>query len=260
MPRKKLPDKPTHPRPPRPRISEPEDVVGDESEELSLGIEENEEVGEPDPVSLSAVGEEHAADETLDLEDPRLAAELSEDPVRLYLREIGQVKLLDSDSEFRLATQIEADRLSKTFCLEPRRKGAGAGTSVYHAVLHEMVTSWQRLGQDAERLKAHLPDLGLMLAEAQALQHGWEVETPSYLRAYLDNGRWGRDTLWDGLARHAYNTFLCLYMLPGEFAEWLQNHIRQRGDLPVQRTLYRNLPGSSQPVRFAQPPASYCPP
>jgi RNA polymerase primary sigma factor len=43
-----------------------------------------------------------------------VAAELSEDPVRLYLREIGQVKLLGSDSEFRLATIIEADRLIGT--------------------------------------------------------------------------------------------------------------------------------------------------
>ncbi|NOH00838.1 MAG: hypothetical protein HND47_02095 [Chloroflexi bacterium] len=38
----------------------------------------------------------------------RETPELAEDPVRLYLREIGQVKLLGADSEFRLATLIEA--------------------------------------------------------------------------------------------------------------------------------------------------------
>src|SRR5574340_189264 len=42
------------------------------------------------------------------LEDPSLAVELSEDPVRLYLKEIGQIHLLDADSEFRLAARIEA--------------------------------------------------------------------------------------------------------------------------------------------------------
>jgi len=42
------------------------------------------------------------------LEDPSIAMELSEDPVRLYLKEIGQIHLLDADSEFRLAARIEA--------------------------------------------------------------------------------------------------------------------------------------------------------
>ena len=45
------------------------------------------------------------------LEDPTIALELSEDPVRLYLKEIGQIRLLDADSEFRLAARIEAERL-----------------------------------------------------------------------------------------------------------------------------------------------------
>ena len=43
------------------------------------------------------------------LVDPTLAVELSEDPVRLYLKEIGQIDLLDADSEFRLAARIAAD-------------------------------------------------------------------------------------------------------------------------------------------------------
>jgi len=45
------------------------------------------------------------------LEDPSLAVELSEDPVRLYLKEIGQINLLDADSEFRLAARIEAEQV-----------------------------------------------------------------------------------------------------------------------------------------------------
>jgi RNA polymerase primary sigma factor len=67
---------------------------------------------EPDESSLAQAREEWGeivAEDPLEiLEDPSIALELSEDPVRLYLKEIGQIHLLDADSEFRLAARIEA--------------------------------------------------------------------------------------------------------------------------------------------------------
>ena len=42
--------------------------------------------------------------------DPALVMEFSEDPVRLYLKEIGNIDLLNTDQEFWLSTQIEATR------------------------------------------------------------------------------------------------------------------------------------------------------
>ena len=38
----------------------------------------------------------------------------------------------------------------------------------------------------------------------------WQIAEPSYLRHYLDNGQWGKDSLWDALARNAFNLFLTL--------------------------------------------------
>ncbi len=57
----------------------------------------------PDPDAAALSQQEQLEDEPLDLKDPAFAAELADDPVRLYLREIGQVKLLDAGSEFHLA-------------------------------------------------------------------------------------------------------------------------------------------------------------
>jgi RNA polymerase primary sigma factor len=168
-------------------------------------------------------------------------AELSEDPVRLYLREIGQVKLLDADREFRLATLIEADRLIGTLRKLKQRKGVSLACSVYHSLTSDMLTSWERLLEDAKRLDHEPPSLALMLAEAQSLHAGWEFGSPSYLHAYLDNGSWGVDHLWDNLARHAYSVFLSLYLLPFKYAEWLLTYIRTHHEFPSQRTLYRNL-------------------
>jgi RNA polymerase primary sigma factor len=167
--------------------------------------------------------------------------EHSEDPVRLYLREIGQVKLLNADSEFRLATLIEANRLIETLNKLKQRKGISQASSIYHSLISEMLTSWDRLIEDAERLDHNLPDLALIIAESQALHAGWEFDSPSYLRAYLDNGHWGVDHLWDNLARHAYSVFLALHVLPPQYAEWLLTHVREGQGFPSQRTMYRNL-------------------
>ncbi|MEW6405484.1 MAG: sigma-70 family RNA polymerase sigma factor [Chloroflexota bacterium] len=202
-------------------------------------------IGEPDEALLVQQEEDLSEDLTLPLRNHEFAAELAEDPVRLYLREIGQVKLLDTDSEFRLATLIEANRLVTTVRRLPQRKGLSHACSIYHSILSDMYTSWERLVEDAARLQHALPDLALVLAESQSLHAGWEFDSPSYLRAYLDNGHWGVDHLWDNLARHAYGVFLNLYLLPLNYAEWLLKHIQARNELPSQRTVYRNLPEDS---------------
>jgi RNA polymerase primary sigma factor len=237
--------------------SDPESVppiVEEEFEELDEGVESAvmedtngfpdmaliDEVGDPD-ISVLTQEEELIDEDMIDLKNPEVAAELSEDPVRLYLRDIGQVKLLNSDSEFRLATMIEAGRLVNTYRRRPLRKNLSPTCAIYHALLLDMLTSWQRLIEDAEKLQRDPPDLGLILSESQALHAGWESEQPSYLRAFLDNGLWGIDELWNQLAREAYSVFLCLYLLPLKYAGWLLEHINQTRQFPNQRTLYRNL-------------------
>jgi len=202
------------------------------------------ELGDPDMNGLTGQEEELLDDDVLNIKtkNPEFAAELSEDPVRLYLREIGQVKLLDSDSEFRLATMIEANRMVGAFRRRPHRKDMSAECSIYHALLAEMHTSWERLVEDAERLHHDTPDFGLILTEAQALHAGWVSDAPSYLRAFLDNGSWGTDELWNDVARKSYSVFLSLYLIPFNYAGWLLNHFNHHHDLPNLRTLHRNLP------------------
>ncbi len=215
---------------------------GDGLAELALM---GEDAGDPD-AGVLAQEEELLEEEGLDIKSPEVAAELSEDPVRLYLREIGQVKLLDADSEFRLATMIEANRLVNAFRRRPPRKGLTPPCAICHAILSELHTSWERLLEDADRLHHDPPDLGLMLSEAQALRAGWSSDAPSYLRAFLDNGKWGSDPLWDDFARKAYSVFLSLYLIPFNYAAWLLNHINQKHKLPNLRTMYAHLPDDKE--------------
>ena len=201
--------------------------------------------GDPDASAL-AQEEEILEEEELNIKSPEVAAELSEDPVRLYLREIGQVKLLDADSEFRLATMIEANRLVNAYRKRPARKGASVPSAICQSILSEMTTSWDRLLEDAKRLHHDPPVLGLMLTEAQALRAGWGSDAPSYLRAFLDNGKWGTDPLWDDFARKAYSVFLSLYMIPFNYAAWLLGHINQKSQFPNMRTMHRQLPDDEE--------------
>jgi RNA polymerase primary sigma factor len=218
-------------------IKDPKDLIPD------VADLESDEIPDMDDVEISPDDvAEIEADETLRL-GPILAEEMSEDPVRLYLREIGQVKLLGSDSEFRLATMIESARLLQNMERHVERQDGGRATQVYRAVLEEMATSWKRVEEDSQRLNVDLPDLMLVLAEAQALRQGFSIDSPSYLRAFLDNGLWGHDALWDGLAANAFNLFLSLYMLPPKVAEWLTGYLREHDmACPPVVSLHDHLP------------------
>ena len=205
------------------------------------------EVGDPDIGVLAQQEEEILEEVTLNLENAHILADLSEDPVRLYLREIGEVKLLDSDSEFRLATMIEAYRLVNSLRHRPIRKGLTEICSVYHALFTDMATASERLFEDTERLRVQPLELSQLLMEAQALHFGWDANMPpSYLRAYLDNGRWGTDDLWNGIANEAYRVFLSLYLLPARYADWLLSHFRHNHPFPTQHTLNNNLPSDEE--------------
>ena len=177
-------------------------------------------------------------------EKPTQAAEVSDDPVRLYLREIGRVKLLDSDSEFRLATILEGKRLVTNVVHHkgPGRKSPSKEVEIYREVVRQILSSWIHIQVDAVDLKLPLPDLALMLAEAQMLHQTWMSETPSYMRSYLDKELWSKGDVRTTLVANIYSTFLAFYVLPDEMGKWLLGFLQKNADFPTRGTLYRRLP------------------
>jgi RNA polymerase primary sigma factor len=223
-------------------------LAGDDFDEesISLEAEEIESMMKEDTLEL--------------LHDPRMLTEINEDPVRLYLKEIGNIDLLSQDEEFWLATQLEASRRLETFSRQHplvRRQDieensddstnallsdAESVVRIYRALFEDLITHWSRLVQDTVRLGYDCPDLQLIMSEAQMLQTTWQSTVPSYLRAYLDNGLWGADPLWNGIARIAFPVFLYLYMMPVEINSQLEKSIEKKGKLPTEKTFMRNLP------------------
>ena len=208
-----------------------EDVVIDEPDETMLADEQ---------VDLVAL----PSKEELELITPTAITEMGEDPVRLYLKEIGEIELLGTDHEFWLAARIEAarrvDSLKRSHPLA--RTGRGYATSIYKALFDELTTGSKRLIEDTQRLGQDCPDLLLILSEAQMLQDTWSSPTSSYLHSYLDNGRWGKDHLWDGVARNAMTVFICMYLLPERMANQISQYLVERQRLPSARKFSSSLP------------------
>jgi len=213
----------------------------------ALSESELEAAGEPDEVAIlreeKDLGDLKKEKPTDILEDPSMAGEVSDDPVRLYLKEIGSIDLLVPDQEFWLSTQMEASRRVDSLTRQHPliRSDNSIPQGIYRALYEELLTSWMRVVEDTQCLGFDLPDSRLILKEAQMLRQTWASDTPSYLHAYLDNGLWGKDPLWDGVARNAFTVFICLYLLPDPLAEYLDDYLQKRDKLP-NRTFFRHLP------------------
>ena len=217
------------------------------------------------------------------LEDPTIAVELSEDPVRLYLKEIGQIDLLDADSEFRLAARIATRRVLASLLdggKETKHSKTNQHQMIYLVMIQGVLDSWKQLEKIVEMLEnealpdfskifpereesSHkqlgtawkslqkrtnkkggllLPDMALVLSEAQALRASWSSDEPSYLRSYLNNGIWGKNDAWDSIARQFFDVFLGMYVMPPPLAENLLAHFHRREKMPRMGFFERHLP------------------
>jgi RNA polymerase primary sigma factor len=224
---------------------EPEIEVGAEPEvDEALETIEGESVDvEPDLDEVYDAAEE-GGEEELDLEELTAALELADDPVRLYLKEIGRVELIGSDQELWLALRMEAARrLDVLSAGHPSRQKSEVSAQALHARLYDdLRTSWKRMLEDARRLRQRAPDLRLLLEEANQLRISWQGDSPSYLRAWLGNGMWGADPAWEHVARNALEVVLACYLFPAEVQQKLSAKLGRGKDLPTPRTFLGWVP------------------
>lgn len=98
--------------------------------------------------------------------------------------------------------------------------------------MDETRTAWKRVKEDTQRLKYERPDLEQILQEARALRQSWSLTSPSYVRSYLDNGRWGEDRRWDTLARYVFSVYVHLYLFPRSSLAALSAYVVERKEIP----------------------------
>ena len=223
---------------------EPEEEITEE--EIALEeVDPGDELPE-DEEGLEALREDwRKLEETARLEG---VVEMGDDPVRLYLKEIGRVSLLDTDRELWLAARVES--LKRLRLIEKKHPVALRGNSepraIYRALYEELNRAWQRVREESKALDSPPPELLPILQEALRLQRTWDIEVPSYLRSYLDNGMWGKDSRWDTVARSAFTILVCFYLLPDELLNKLQKQLEKSGNLVSPRSFTAVLPSNEE--------------
>jgi RNA polymerase primary sigma factor len=212
-----------------------------EDDDVQVLLNQLEELGIeviPDAEELEDTEEDEGADEFLRLE----GAALADDPVRMYLKEIGQVPLLDPNRETWLSSQMAAVILSDaTADRLAEGNGAGRPTDVLLELYNLLLDNWRDVAEHAALFEVDKPDLANLVAELRVLREGWSAGQDSYIRQYLDQREWGRDEAWTALAHSLFDVFRALYLMPAPIQTRLLEAYKHRGRLPTRRTFQRWL-------------------
>lgn len=164
----------------------------------------------------------------------------ADDPVKLYLREIGRIELLDADHEFWLSARMKAQQEMEK--IQKNRQPEEVGTQGLLTLCEEMCAVCDDLHRSAKKSKSNLPDLALTLSESQMLRQTWRITEPSYLRAFFEHEYWGKQKKSEELVKTIFKVYLGFYLLPSDLALTLLAHLQEKSHMPDPRFFKKHLP------------------
>ncbi len=165
-------------------------------------------------------------------EERSFAPEGEDDPVQLYLREIGDIELLNAESEFRLAVCIRAGKLADSYV---DNEDAEDGLRLYEAFADQWTKYTAKLAAYNEAHGTAEPriDLGILLHEARSLFTDAIPDSTSELYKYMRLDRDDRPADWQKLASDLFDAFLSLCLIPDCMKDEIDAYRKEHnGELP----------------------------
>ncbi len=182
------------------------------------------------------------SEETLNTESQQTAHSATEDPVRLYLREIGRIELLDSDHEFWLSSRLKAGDLLAELRKKIQPDIQSDDKTLTILVVEELIALCKGLSRATRKAEVELPDFALTLAEARQLRENFQNDQPSYLRAYFEQTFWLKHNQQEELINRIFRVYLCFFLLPDNLAQNLLTRLQEKPKMPALHFFKTNIP------------------
>ncbi len=176
--------------------------------------------------------EDILSDDLSDL-DARRIAELSDstspsdDPVRMYLREISITPLLTVDQELRLCATYSTEQLLA------RLEGAPPDGSdpVWRGAYQHLRDAWREASAQCAARQVPPPELAAILREARDMPAQYMDPTPCYMERYLRDLGWGQDLTVEKISKPLFEVALAAIVLPPAFVDQAARHEEHAGGL-----------------------------
>jgi RNA polymerase primary sigma factor len=199
------------------------------------------EMEEPSPDELEEIEEDEDA---LTGSTDTVSIGVTDDPVRMYLREIGRVPLLEAHQEVWLSTQQEA--AAHLHGLQSRLSSQNkllVEQEILSALLDSLQMAWSAVTENCTKLKLSPPDLIALIEEARTLRETTLPETSSHLYTFLEQAGWSEleDGNWTALTSNLFDILILLYLLPEPMLDLIQTNWQKRQRLPSSRTIKRRM-------------------
>ena len=191
-------------------------------------------------------------DSALDENAAALSALLTstDDPVRLYLREIGRIDLLEADHEFWLSSRMKAqdhlEEIQKDLTKEDTPEDNSPNTTLALSLCEELIKLCKTVKRETKKHEVTYPDFILALTEAQMLRGTWQIDEPSYMRAFLDREFWLRNKKPGDLIRAIFNIYLDFYLLPPKLGQKLLESLQEKPRMPNLDFFRENMPDEDE--------------
>ena len=169
-----------------------------------------------------------------ELSRPTFVEDLVDDPVRMYLREIGRVDLLEPYQEVWLCIIREAVAQLNPVCqaVATADDPETMETSVLD-LYKQARTAWNESQRAAQKNELDTPEITDFLGEILRQQQVIIAEKASNLYTYMGPNQWGDDPHWRPVILELLRVAMHLYLLPPEFVEYIREKTRVNSRWPT---------------------------